>query len=75
MAQEIKVDRNTELGKKFGEFNASLESKSPEEREFMSKVSAFVEASMIVENTLPKEEAEKAIAKLREQITADSSTK
>lgn len=69
------IDRSTELGKKFAAFNDSLKDKPADEKEFMSKISAFVEASMIVENTLPKEEAEKAIAKLREQITADSPTK
>ena len=67
------IDRSTELGQKFAEFNKKVaESDDPAERDFMSKISAYVEAGLIVENTLSEEDAKVAIAKLKEQMTAES---
>lgn len=66
------IDRSTPLGKKFAEFNNKIAASSdPVEKEFMSKISAFVEAGMIVENTLPEDEAKVAVEKLRQQMISD----
>lgn len=63
------IDRTTELGKRFAAFNDSLAKETnPKKREFMSKISAYVEASIIVENTMPEKEAKEAIEKLKAQM-------
>lgn len=71
--QNMCIDRTTELGKKFAEFNDSLAKESnPKKREFMSKISAYVEASIIVENTMPKDEAKAAIEQLKNQMLSSA---
>lgn len=63
------IDRSTDLGKKFAEFNKFIaESSDPAEREFMTKISAFVEAGIIVDSTLPEADAKAAVEKLRKQM-------
>lgn len=72
-AENMCIDRSTELGEMFAKLNEMVaSSEDPGTKEFLSKVSAYVEAGLIVENTLPEDEAKVAIEKLKQRMASDA---
>lgn len=63
------IDRSSKGGQMFDELQRDANSNpNPGKAQFMNQVLAFTEAATVVANTLPENESEKAIGKLRGQM-------
>ncbi len=66
--QNMCIDRNSELGKQFEQFNASLANEKDEDKKaFMAQMAAYAEAAMVINEMYPESEAQMKLEKLAKQ--------
>lgn len=63
------IDRNSEFGKQLDAFNKkAAASTDPNEKAFLTQLSAYAEAALVVDGVLPADEAAAKLAILKQQM-------